>query len=101
MALEPKPRPRAYRLDELSMTFTGSLNEKPVGAVVIEILADPYEAEAKAVMAAHDADEAAVEVAQKQGVIARTFLSWSGVFWSALGGLVSLEFWPLADTADR
>lgn len=92
MPLEPKPRPRAYRLDELSMTFTGSLNEKPVGAVVIEVTPDPYEAEAKAAMAAHDADEAAVEVAQKQGVIARTFLSWSGVFWSALGGLVSLSF---------
>jgi putative membrane protein len=59
---------------------------------VIETLADPYDAEAKALMATPDASEAAVEAAQKQGVAARSLPSWGGLFWSATGGLVSLGF---------
>lgn len=35
-------------------------------------------------------DEEAVEVAQKKGLLARGIFSWGGLFWSALGGLVSL-----------
>jgi putative membrane protein len=73
---EPKPGPRVFEL----------------GSMVIETTADPYEAEAKACAATHDADEEAVEVAQKQGVVARSLLSWGGLFWSATGGLVSLGF---------
>jgi putative membrane protein len=73
---EPKHGPRVFEL----------------GSMVIETTADPYEAEAKDLAATHDADEEAVEVAQKQGVVARSLLSWGGLFWSATGGLVSLGF---------
>jgi len=73
---EPKSGPRVFEL----------------GSMVIETTADPYEAEAKSLAATHDADEEAVEVAQKQGVVARSALSWGGLFWSATGGLVSLGF---------
>jgi putative membrane protein len=41
-------------------------------------------------VAAQDLGEEAVEAAQKQGVVARSLLSWGGLFWSATGGLVSL-----------
>jgi putative membrane protein len=64
----------------------------PKEAVVIETTADPYEAEAEAFLAGRDAGEEAVEAAQKQGVVARSLLSWGGLFWSATGGLVSLGF---------
>jgi len=85
---EPKPRPRAFRLGP-----TREANaEKPPGPLVIETLADPFEAEANALMATKDADEAAVEAAQKQGVAAHSLLSWGGIFWAATGGLVSLGF---------
>ena len=88
MPLEPKPRPRAFRLGAI-----GEANaETPAGPMVIETLADPYEAEAKALIAAQDAGEEAVEAAQKQGVVARSLFSWGGLFWSAMGGLVSLGF---------
>ena len=40
----------------------------PKEAMVIETLADPYEAEAEAFLAGRDAGEEAVEAAQKQGV---------------------------------
>jgi len=35
-------------------------------------------------------EEAAIEAAQKRGVMARRGLSWGGLFWSALGALLSL-----------
>lgn len=37
-------------------------------------------------------DERAVETAQRRGIFRRRVLSWGGLFWSALGGLVSLAF---------
>lgn len=88
MPIEPKPRPRAFRIGP-SAEASG---DKPPSPLVIETLADPYEAEAKALMASANAGEAAVEAAQKQGVAARSLLSWGGLFWSAAGGLVSLGF---------
>ncbi|MGA7656348.1 MAG: TIGR01620 family protein, partial [Methylocella sp.] len=88
MALEPKPRPRAFRIGATAETN----GEKPAGPLVIETLADPYEAEAKALMATQEAGEAAVETAQKQGIVARSLLSWGGIFWASAGGLVSLGF---------
>jgi hypothetical protein len=63
VALEPKPRPRAFRIGATSETN----GEKPAGPLVIETLADPYEAEAKALMATQEAGEAAVETAQGFG----------------------------------
>ena len=88
MPLEPKPRPRAFRLGGIAEASA----ENPPGPMVIESLADPYEAEAKALIAAQDAGEEAVEAAQKQGVVARSLWSWGGLFWAATGGLVSLGF---------
>ena len=73
-------RPRAFRLDEGDVALSDE-------QVVIEPQPDHYEAEAA--RAAPDADERAVEVAQRRGLIGRG-LSWSGVFWSALGALASL-----------
>ncbi|HUI20824.1 MAG TPA: TIGR01620 family protein [Methylocella sp.] len=88
MPIDPKPRPRAFRLGPL-----GPANaENPSAPLVIETLADPYEAEVRALMAGPDASEAAVEAAQKEGVAARSLLSWGSLFWSATGGLVSLGF---------
>jgi len=92
VTLEKRRPPRAFRLDEISLNFTGSPDDKPRGATVIETVIDPFEAEAAAAAAAADPDEVAVEVAQKKGMVARSLFSWSGVFWSALGGLVSLGF---------
>jgi putative membrane protein len=64
----------------------------PKEAMVIETTADPYELEAEVFLAGRDAGEEAVEAAQKQGVVARSLLSWGGLFWSATGALVSLGF---------
>ncbi|MGQ0443843.1 MAG: YcjF family protein [Beijerinckiaceae bacterium] len=89
MAVEPKPRPRAFRLGTITPE-PGAAAAKE--AVVIETTADPYEAEAAALLAGRDAGEEAVEAAQKQGVAARSLLSWGGLFWSAAGGLVALAF---------
>ena len=73
-------RPRAFRLDDGDV----AVREEPV---VIEPQPDHYEAEAA--RAAPDADELAVEAAQRRGLIGRG-LSWSGVFWSAMGALASI-----------
>jgi putative membrane protein len=89
VAIEPKPRPRAFRLGAMT---PGPGAAAPHEAVVIETTADPYEAEAEAFLAGRDAGEEAVEAAQKQGVAARSLLSWGGLFWSAVGGLISLAF---------
>lgn len=87
MAFEQKPRPRAFRLGALGPAPGAAA---PQEAVVIETTADPYEAEA--FLGGRDAGEEAIEAAQKQGVAARSLLSWGGLFWSAAGGLVSLAF---------
>lgn len=71
---EPKPRPRAFRLDDDN--------------VVVETQPNPYEKEAEA--AAFRDGEALIEEAQKSGIGAKAALSWGGVFWSAAGGLVLL-----------
>jgi putative membrane protein len=86
VAPEPKSRPRAFRIDRAAEPG----GETAPGPMVIETAADPYEAEARALVAAQDLGEEAVEAAQKQGVVARSLLSWGGLFWSATGGLVSL-----------
>jgi putative membrane protein len=70
---EPAPRPRAFRLDE--------------SAAQIEEAPDAYALEAQR---AEDPQEAAVEEAQKSGMAARALLSATGLFWSALAGLLIL-----------
>ncbi|MCI0466783.1 MAG: TIGR01620 family protein [Beijerinckiaceae bacterium] len=88
MAVEPKPRPRAFRLGSAAETATGA----PPGPVVIEPAVDPYEAETKALAAAHAKSAAPAEAARTKRRVAGALFSWSGLFWSATGGLISLAF---------
>lgn len=89
-AAPPGVRPRAFRVDPgRGVPETGiAITEQP----------DPYLGEASA--AATEA-EAAVELAQRRGMLDRLRPSWTGLFWSAIGGLVSLGIslwvWRLID----
>ncbi len=83
-------RPRAFRLDDGK-----ALGEQ----IEIEPTPDPYEREALA--PDQPAGEAAVEIAQRRGMVARTFLSWGGLFWSAFGGLLTLALGLWADQLVR
>jgi putative membrane protein len=85
---EPKRRPRAFRLDETNSGLDATTNEAPRGPVVIETSYDPYEAEALAAAAA--SDEAAVEAAQKKGMIGRSTLTWGSLLGASVGALVSI-----------
>jgi len=75
-------KPRVVRLDR---------TDNAAEASVIEQAEDFYDVEAAKALASADPEEQAVEVAQKHGVIARSLFSWGSLFWSALGGLVSLS----------
>ena len=79
-------RPRAFRLDDV--TLQGD-EERRSSGIVLTSQPDVF---APAVIdpAEPASDEEAVEVAQKKGLLARTLMSWGGLFWSALGGLASL-----------
>ena len=78
-------RPRAFRIDGggISVDEDAPRHQRPV----IEPQPDPYAAESASRL---PAGEAAIEAAQRQGMIAKTVLSWGGLFWSAAGALVSL-----------
>jgi putative membrane protein len=80
---DPKPRPRAFRLDGDKAVLADS-GER----VVVESEPDHYEKEAAAAAAA--GGEASIEEAQRRGIGAGAVLTWGGLFWSALGGLVML-----------
>lgn len=86
----PPTRPRAFRV--------GPGQAPGAAAVAITEQPDPYLEEAAA--AADDA-EAVVELAQRRGMLDRLRPSWPGLFWSALGGLLSLGIslwvWRLID----
>ena len=71
---DPRPRPRAFRLDDAQ--------------VIIEPQAEPIPVEARA--PALDADEREIEIAQRKGMLARWRPGLGALFWSGLGGLVSL-----------
>ena len=94
MTRQPDPdmrrRPRAFRLDAVA-DAPGRLGE---GAPIrIEPQPDPYEREAELLArSALSPDEVAVEVAQAEGMRRRSWPTWAALFWSALGGLVSLSF---------
>src|SRR5271157_297299 len=75
-----KFRPRAFRLDD---------QPKAAPAFVVEEKPDPYRIEAELLL---DPAEQAVEKAQKQGFLEGGVFSWSGLLFSALGGLVSFAF---------
>ena len=87
---ERRPRPRAVRLDGDKVVPPRSAPQPPQGftAEVVEPGIDPFAA-AEPLL---DAGESAVEAAQSVGVLQRFIMSWSGVFWSALGVLLSLAF---------
>jgi putative membrane protein len=71
---DSRPRPRAFRLDD--------------SQVVIELQAETIPVETRAV--ALDAAEQEIEIAQRSGMLARWRPSLGALFWSGLGGLVSL-----------
>jgi putative membrane protein len=71
---DPRPRPRAFRLDDTE--------------VVIEPRAEPIPTLAHEI--ALDEDEREIEIAQQKGMLARWRPSLGALFWSGLGGLVSL-----------
>ena len=71
---DPRPRPRAFRLDDAE--------------VVIARQAEPIPALAREGML--DEDEREIEIAQQKGMLARWRPSLGALFWSGLGGLVSL-----------
>ena len=74
-------RPQAFRLDDGKIVTNGAPE------IEIETQPDAFVDEAASPL---PPDEIAVERAQKRGMAARALLSWSGVLWSALGGLVTL-----------
>ena len=76
MTSDHRPRPRAFRLDEVRPEDTRIAIEPQPDAFEMEGVIEP--------------EEAAIEAAQKRGVMARRGLSWGGLFWSALGALLSL-----------
>jgi putative membrane protein len=90
---DPRRRPRAVRLNPEPLPGFAELDPPsarprptPVPAQSVEFTADPFAFEALAL----EPEERAVEVAQKRGIFRRSLVSWGGLFWSALGGLVSL-----------
>lgn len=86
---EARRRPRAVRIapePEIGLKDRPAPGEKPAMAAAVEMTPDPFALEALAL----EPEERAVEVAQRRGIFRRTLFSWGGLFWSALGGLVSL-----------
>lgn len=77
---DPQPRPRAFRLDEAAPARDRILLQESPDAFA----APPLDEESAS-------DEAAVEAAQKRGMVARALLTWGGLFWSAAGALASLS----------
>ena len=84
---DPRRRPRAVRLKPEPLPgFEDASNHWARPHATVEMLPDAFEA------LTLETEERAVEVAQKRGIVRRSLLSWGGLFWSALGGLVSLGF---------
>jgi putative membrane protein len=81
-------RPRAFRLDGGRVVEAAPQGPKPT----IEEQPDHYEREAMEAGVAPASDEAAIENAQKRGIMSRTLLSWGGVFWTSVLSLLGLAF---------
>ena len=91
MSGEERPRPRAFRLDdERIIVADGETPPESLrkGGVIVETTPDAFAPGDEP--AEPRSEEEATEIAQKRGVLARALLSWGGLLWSALGGLVSL-----------
>lgn len=83
-------RPRAVRLKPEPLPGFEDPDERPSRSrqppPQVEILPDP----AAFAGLELEPEEQAVETAQRRGIFRRTLFSWVGLFWSALGALVSL-----------
>jgi putative membrane protein len=92
---DPKPRPQAFRLDDRRIVSDGPGNNAQRAPFTIEPLEDFFAAEAAAEARGVDANEQAVEVAQKRGILGRRLFSWMTLFWSAASGflLLALGSW--------
>ncbi len=84
MSADSRPRPRAFPL-------AGENSPVGEGAALIEAQPDAYALEATdADSPQGDEAEQAIEAAQQSGLLRASLLSWSGLFWGALGGLISI-----------
>ncbi len=84
---ERPPRPRAFRLDDSRIAVDDG--PAPVApTAVIQSRNDPIPALTRP--APIDEAERQVEAAQRSGLLARVRPSLAGLFWTGLGGLVSL-----------
>lgn len=86
----PRQKPRAFRLDDAQTRLEESEIRTSSGVIIAQTpdaFAAPEPTEPDS--------EQAVEIAQKRGVLKRTFMSWGGLFWSALTGLagMALSLW--------
>jgi putative membrane protein len=75
----PQSRPRAFRLDDAAPDRDRVVVQEATDAFAPAALDEET-----------TSDEAAVEAAQRRGMVARAFLTWGGLFWSAASALVSL-----------
>ena len=80
MSEDKKQRPRAFRLDEAAPQVDFIVEDRP----------DAYAAEAELLLG--DPAERAVEAAQGRAILRGAGFSWSGLFFSALGGLATFAF---------
>ena len=71
---DPRPRPRAFRLDDTEIVIAPQT--EPIPALAREVKLDE--------------DEREIEIAQQKGMLAHWRPSLGALFWSGLGGLVSL-----------
>ena len=71
---ERRPRPRAFRLDDAQIVIEPEA--QPIAAFTSDLDIDE--------------DEREIEIAQRSGMLARWRPSLAALFWSGLGGLVSL-----------
>ena len=81
-----RAKPRAFRLDETNVLVDGA-NTLRTGDTIIAQQPDAF---APVVIDEETDAEQATETAQRRGILARTLMSWSGLFWSALSALFSL-----------
>ncbi|MDE2362585.1 MAG: TIGR01620 family protein [Hyphomicrobiales bacterium] len=95
MSGEERQRPRAFRLDDAKVLVSdgdpaAAADFRKSGGVVIQNAPDAFAPDDEPTEP--KTDEQAVEIAQKRGLLKRALFTWGGLFWSALGGLVSLGF---------
>jgi len=83
---EHRPRPRAFRLDDARVAMADSEAPTRGASVVIEPQAAPIPDRPPPI----EASEQEIEEAQRAGMRTRWRLKLSTLFWSGLGGLVSL-----------